>query len=187
MDSESQKALIVGLGNPGMRYASTRHNLGQMVLFSFAKKHALSFKKERDLKGEVAKGDWKAGKVFLLFPTTFMNLSGQAVRKTMSFYKITIDDVLILSDDAALPFGTLRFRKKGSAGGHNGLKSIEECLGINEYQRLKFGIGQPSATYLEDYVLKPFTKEEQEKIPEITAQGINFIEEWLFQEMKEHA
>lgn len=187
MDSESQKALIVGLGNPGKKYDSTRHNLGQKVLFAFAKKHSLSFKKESDLKGEIAKGNWKDGKIFLLFPTTYMNLSGKAVRKTMSFYKVATDEVLILSDDAALPFGTLRFRRRGSAGGHNGLKSIEECLGTKEYQRLKFGIGQAAVDYLEDYVLKPFTKEEQEKIPEIITQGVNFIEEWLFQEMKEHA
>lgn len=187
MDSESQKALIVGLGNPGKKYDSTRHNLGQMVLSAFAAKHSLAFKKERDLKGEIAKGNWKGGKVFLLFPTTYMNLSGQAVKKTMSFYKIPTDEVLILSDDVALPFGTLRFRKKGSAGGHNGLKSIEESLGTQEYQRLKLGIGEPSVGYLEDYVLMPFTKEEQEKIPEITTQAVNFIEEWLFQEIKEHA
>ncbi len=187
INSASQKALIIGLGNPGMKYNSTRHNLGQLVLFSFARKHALFFKKERDVKGEVAKGNWKDGKVFLLFPTTYMNLSGQAVRKTMNFYKITIDEVLVLSDDVALPFGTLRFRRKGSAGGHNGLKSIEECLGTDAYQRLKLGIGEPSLGCLEDYVLKPFTNEEQKKIPEITTQGINFIEEWLFQEIKENA
>lgn len=170
-----------------MQYAFTRHNLGQMLLFSFARKHGFSFKKEKELKGEIAKGNWKEGKVFLLFPTTYMNLSGSAVRKTMNFYKITIDELLILSDDVALPFGTLRFRKKGSAGGHNGLKNIEESLGTNQYQRLKLGIGEPPFGCLEEYVLNPFTKEEQEKIPEITAQGIHFIEEWLFQEMKEHA
>ncbi len=186
MDSKSKKALIVGLGNPGKKYDLSRHNLGQMVLFAFAKKHSLTFKKEGDLKGKIAKGSWKSGKVFLLFPTTYMNLSGQAVRKTMSFYKIPAEEVLILSDDAALPFGTLRYRKKGSAGGHNGLKSIEESLGSQEYQRLKLGIGEPEVGYLEDYVLAPFTKEEQEKIPEITTQVVEFIDEWLFQEMKEH-
>ncbi|MEM8727495.1 MAG: aminoacyl-tRNA hydrolase [Chlamydiota bacterium] len=187
MDSERQKVLITGLGNPGTNYERTRHNLGRTVLFSFAGKHALAFRKARELKGEIATGNWQDGKVFLLFPTTYMNLSGQAVRKTMRFYKITIDAVLILSDDIALPFGTLRFRTKGSAGGHNGLKSIEECIGTNQYQRLKLGIGEPSADSLEDYVLKPFTKEEQEKIPEIAARGIKFIEEWLVREIKEHA
>lgn len=181
------EALIVGLGNPGKKYENTRHNLGQMVLFAFAEKYGLSFKKESDLKGEIAKGDVKGKKVVFLFPTTYMNLSGQAVKKTMSFYKIPQEKVLILSDDAALPFGTLRYREKGSAGGHNGLKNIEECLGNQDYQRLKLGIGEPLVGYLEDYVLAPFSKEEQEKIPEIATESIGFIEEWLFQEMKEHA
>ena len=165
-----------------MKYDATRHNFGQMVLFAFAKKHSLSFKKEKGLKGEIAKGDWEGKRIFLLFPITYMNLSGQAVRQTICFYKIAIDKILILSDDVALPFGTFRFRKKGSAGGHNGLKSIEAYLGTSEYQRFKLGIGKSSIDCLEDYVLKPFTEEEQKKIPEITAQGIHFIEEWLFQE-----
>lgn len=187
MNSKSEKALIVGLGNPGKKYDKTRHNLGQMVLSALAQRCALSFKKERDLGGEIARGEWKGKKLFLLFPTTYMNLSGQTVRKTMQFFKIPLEDVLILSDDIALPFGTLRFRDKGSAGGHNGLKNIEEQLGTQEYQRLKLGVDEPTVGYLEDYVLAPFTKEEQEKIPEITIQAIKFIEEWLFQERKEHA
>ena len=187
MESESKKALIVGLGNPGKKYESTRHNLGQMVLSAFADKYLLPFKKESTLRGEVAKGTVKEGKVFLLFPTTYMNLSGQAVRKTMDFFKLSREETLILSDDVALPFGTLRFREKGSAGGHNGLKDIEEKLGTQEYQRPRLGVGVPAVGYLEDYVLAPFTKEEQEKIPEILTQAVTFIEEWLFQEIKEHA
>lgn len=187
MESERKSALIVGLGNPGKKYEMTRHNLGQMVLDAFAEKYQLSFKKESALKGELAKGTVKERKVFLLFPTTYMNLSGQAVQKTMDFFKLSKEEVLILSDDVALPFGTLRFREKGSSGGHNGLKDIEEKLGTQEYQRLRLGVGEPSVGYLEDYVLAPFTKDEQEKIPEVTTQAVTFIEEWLFQEMKEHA
>ncbi|MCB1082365.1 MAG: aminoacyl-tRNA hydrolase [Chlamydiia bacterium] len=187
MESESQKVLIVGLGNPGKKYEKTRHNLGQMVLDAFAQKLSFSFKKERDLKGEVAKGMWKEKKVFLLFPTTYMNLSGEAVLKTMQFYKIELDRILILSDDVALPFGSLRYRKRGSSGGHNGLKDIERCLGTQDYHRLKLGIGEPALIPLDEYVLAPFTKEEQEKIPEMTTQALNLIEEWTFQEMKEHA
>jgi PTH1 family peptidyl-tRNA hydrolase len=187
MESERQRALIVGLGNPGKKYELTRHNLGQMVLSAFAAKHQWPFKKESMLKGDVAKGMVKEGKVFLLFPTTYMNLSGQAVRKTMDFFDLSRAETLILSDDVALPFGTLRFRERGSAGGHNGLKDIEEKLGTQEYQRLRLGVGEPSFGTLEDYVLAPFTKEEQEKIPEILTRAVTFIEEWLFQEMKEHA
>jgi peptidyl-tRNA hydrolase, PTH1 family len=184
MQSESKKALIVGLGNPGKKYAFTRHNFGQMVLYAFAEKHHFSFKKEREFKSEVAKGTWKEGKLFLLFPTTYMNLSGQAVRKTVDFYKISLEDILIISDDAALPFGTHRFRSSGSSGGHNGLKSIEEALGTQNYQRLKLGVGEPLVGFLEDYVLSPFTKEEQEKLPEMITQGVTFLEEWLSREPK---
>jgi PTH1 family peptidyl-tRNA hydrolase len=186
LNSESEKVLIVGLGNPGKKYEMTRHNLGQMVLSAFAQRCAFPFKKERSLKGEIAHGDLKGKKLYLLFPTTYMNLSGESVSKTIQFFKIPLKGVLVLSDDVALPFGTLRFRTKGSAGGHNGLKNIEEHLGTDEYQRLKLGVSEPIIGSLEDYVLAPFTKEEQEKIPEITTQAINFIEEWLFQEMKEH-
>jgi len=184
MESESRKELIVGLGNPGKKYEFTRHNFGQMVLYAFAEKNHFSFKKEREFKGEVAKGTWKKGKIFLLFPTTYMNLSGQAVRKIVDFYKISLENILIISDDAALPFGNHRFRDKGSAGGHNGLKSIEESLGTQDYQRLKLGVGEPLVGFLEDYVLSPFTKEEQEKLPEMITQGVTFLEEWLSREPK---
>ncbi|MGE0199174.1 MAG: aminoacyl-tRNA hydrolase [Simkaniaceae bacterium] len=182
MDSEDHKSLIVGLGNPGEKYTFTRHNFGQRVLYAFAEKHRFSFKKEREFKGEIAKGTWKGGKLFLLFPTTYMNLSGQAARALINFYKISLEDVLIISDDIALPFGSYRFRTKGTAGGHNGLKSIEECLGTQDYQRLKMGIGEPLVGFLEDYVLSPFTKEEQEKLPEMITQGVTFLEEWLSKE-----
>ncbi|MCB1107376.1 MAG: aminoacyl-tRNA hydrolase [Chlamydiia bacterium] len=182
-----ERALIVGLGNPGKKYEMTRHNLGQMVLFAFASRHQLIFKKDRELQGEIAQGTVKDKRVSLLFPTTFMNLSGQAVRKAMDFYKIDREGILVISDDVDLPFGTLRLRDKGSAGGHNGLKDIEENLKSQDYKRLRLGIGKPLVGYLEDYVLAPFTKEEQEKIPEFTTQAIDVIEEWLFQEMKEHA
>ena len=174
--------LIVGLGNPGKKYDLTRHNFGQMVLYAFAEKHHFSFKKEREFKGEIARGRWKEERVLLLFPTTYMNLSGQAVRKTVSFYKIPIEDLLIISDDAALPFGTLRSRNSGSAGGHNGLKSIEESLGTRDYPRLKLGVGEATVGLLEDHVLSPFTKEEQEKLPEMITQGVRYLEEWLSRE-----
>ena len=187
MESKSKKALIVGLGNPGKQYELTRHNFGQMVLSAFAEKHQLSFKKESALKGEVAKGTVKEGKVYLLFPTTYMNLSGASVLKTLKYFEIPREELLILSDDVDLPFGTLRYRPKGSAGGHNGLKDIEQKIGTQEYQRLKLGIGEAEHGYLEAYVLAPFTKDEQKKIPEITTQAIEFIEEWLFQETKEPA
>ena len=178
-----EKVLIVGLGNPGKEYEKTRHNLGQQVLFAFAQKRSLSFKKERDVQGQVAIGNWENTKLILLFPATYMNLSGKAVRQMMHFYKIALEDILILLDDADLPFGALRFRKSGSSGGHNGLRSIEESLKTLTYQRLKLGIGRTENGSLKDHVLSPFTEEEQEKIPEIAAQALGAIEGWLLEEI----
>ncbi|MCB1084662.1 MAG: aminoacyl-tRNA hydrolase [Chlamydiia bacterium] len=185
MKRERTAALIVGLGNPGQKYALTRHNLGQMVLQAFAEKHQLSFKKERDLKGEVARGTVQGVKVTLLFPTTYMNLSGSSVGKTLRYFQIPREHLLVLSDDVAIPFKALRMRERGSSGGHNGLKDIEEVLGTQEYARLRLGVGEPTHHSLEDYVLAPFTKEELKEIPEMTAQAIDQIEGWLFPEMKE--
>lgn len=179
MISESKKKLIVGLGNPGEKYSLTRHNFGQMVLYAFAEKHHFSFKKARELKGEVANGMWNGEKLLLLFPMTYMNLSGESVRKTMGFYKIALEDLLVISDDVALSFGTFRDRERGSSGGHNGLKSIEENLNTPNYHRLRMGVGEPSVGFLEDYVLSFFTEEEQKKLPEIISQGVRFLEEWL--------
>lgn len=177
--SEGSKRLIVGLGNPGKRYALTRHNLGQILLYAFANIYHFSFKKERALQGELAQGISEDKTLFLLFPLTYMNLSGEAVRKVMHFYKIERDNLLVLVDDADLPFGALRFRDKGRCGGHNGLRSIESHLGSPHYQRLKMGIGRPDEAPLEHYVLSPFTKDEQKQLPEITDRGVTCLTDWL--------
>lgn len=184
-EESGKKALIVGLGNPGEAYQKTRHNLGQMVLSAFAKKHQLSFKRERAVKGQLAKGEVGERRVFLLFPTTYMNLSGGAVIKALRFCNLSIKELLVLSDDSALPFGMLRYRPKGSSGGHNGLKDIAEKLGTQEYARLRLGIGEPSLISLERYVLQRFTEEEEKKIDEIAAEASCFIEEWLSREKEE--
>ena len=184
MDRESDKRLVVGLGNPGKKYGMTRHNFGQMVLYAFAEKHHFLFKKERKFLGEISQGVWNKERLFLLFPTTYMNLSGRAVRKSVDFYKIPLERVLILSDDVALPFGSFRLRKRGSAGGHNGLKSVEEAVGTRDYSRLRLGVGEGEVGVLEEYVLAPFTKEEQEQLPKMIAQGVICLEEWLSVEQK---
>ena len=187
MEGNSREALIIGLGNPGKKYEHTRHNLGQRVLFSFAEKYQLSFKKQSVLKGKIARGIVKEKRVLLLFPITYINLSGQAVRNTIHFFKLSLEEILVLSDDIALPFGILRFRKKGRSGGHNGLKDIEDKLETQDYQRLRLGIGKGDIDCFKEHVLAPFTTEEKEKIPEIITQAVIFIEGWLFQKMKEHA
>ncbi|HNG85237.1 MAG TPA: aminoacyl-tRNA hydrolase [Bacteroidia bacterium] len=159
------KFLIAGLGNPGAEYAGTRHNIGFGVLDFIAQQHACTFSNTR----YAHLSEWRhRGKpVFLIKPTTYMNLSGKAVQYWMQAEKIAIENILVIADDIALPFGTLRLRAKGSDGGHNGLKSIQECLNNTNYARLRFGVGSnfPKGRQA-DYVLGSWDSEELAAIPE---------------------
>ncbi len=158
------KYLLVGLGNIGPEYADTRHNIGFMVLNYLAKKHEAQFDVGRH--AFVTEIKYKGKSFTLVKPTTYMNLSGKAVAHYLSSLKIPVANMLVITDDLAIPFGKLRMRAKGSAGGHNGLKHIEETLGNNEYARLRFGVGSnyPKGRQV-DYVLSPFSNEEQEQLP----------------------
>lgn len=158
------KHLIVGLGNIGAEYVGTRHNIGFMILDAFAQASNISFSTQRC--GDVGTGRIKNQQVVLLKPSTYMNLSGNAVRYWKDKEGIDIDHILVLVDDIALPFGAIRMRSGGSDAGHNGLKSIAECLGTNAYPRLKFGIGNdfPRGCQI-DYVLGHFTPEQREALP----------------------
>jgi len=160
------KFLLVGLGNIGPEYAETRHNVGFMVLDELARQHQTSFEISRH--AFVAEIKHKGKSYTLVKPTTYMNLSGKAVSHYLTTLKIPVSNMLVITDDLALPFGKLRMRAKGSAGGHNGLKHIEETLGSNEYARLRFGIEAnfPKGRQV-DYVLSPFYAEEQEQLPAI--------------------
>jgi len=153
------KYLIAGLGNIGDEYANTRHNIGFLILDAFAKASNISFKPDR--LASVAEVKYK-GKTFVLIkPSTFMNLSGKAVNYWLQAEKIPLENLLVITDDLALPLGTLRLKKKGSDGGHNGLKSIQETLNTTEYARLRFGIGcDYSKGKQVDYVLGNWSKEE---------------------------
>lgn len=133
------KYLIVGLGNIGAEYAETRHNIGFKVLDALAEASNAVFTTARY--GAVAEMKVRGRTVLLLKPSTYMNLSGKAVRYWLEAEKIPLENLLVVSDDIALPFGTLRMRPKGSAGGHNGLKNIAELLGTEEYARMRFGVG----------------------------------------------
>jgi PTH1 family peptidyl-tRNA hydrolase len=159
------KYLIVGLGNIGPDYENTRHNIGFMVLDAFAKASNVVFQSKRY--GFVAETRLKNKSLLLLKPSTFVNLSGNAVRYWLQKEKIPIENLLVIVDDLALPFGTLRLKSKGSDGGHKGLKNIQEVLGTQHYARLRFGIGDdyPSGSRV-DYVLSDFTDEEKELLPE---------------------
>ncbi len=158
------KYLIAGLGNIGVEYAQTRHNIGFMVLDALAKEHNLTFDSGRHAFYAVLKH--KGRSLYCIKPTTYMNLSGKAVQHWLTAEKIPLENLLVIMDDLAIPFGKLRMRKKGSAAGHNGLKDIEQKLGTNQYCRLRFGIGDdyPRGRQV-DYVLGEFFDEEQIELP----------------------
>jgi PTH1 family peptidyl-tRNA hydrolase len=166
--------LIAGLGNIGPEYADTRHNIGFMILNELVKQENTKFYSERlayysDIK-------YKGRTLYLIKPTTFMNHSGKAVSYWMKTLKIPIENVLVLVDEIALPFGTLRLKPKGSAGGHNGLKSVEALLGNSEYARLRFGVGNdfPKGQQV-NYVLDGFDKDELPALPELIDRAIEMI------------
>ena len=169
--------LIVGLGNIGVEYANTRHNMGFMVLDAWAQASNILFESGRY--GSTATISFKGRKFTLLKPSTYMNLSGKAVRYWMNELKIPLENLLVLSDDLNIPFGTLRLRKNGSAGGHNGLTNINELIGTQDYARIRLGIGNEFGRGQQvGYVLGELSKEEQEQMPEICKRTIEGIKAW---------
>ena len=159
------KYLIVGLGNIGEEYAGTRHNLGFMMLDAFADALNATWADKRY--GFVAKCRVKNAEMVLLKPTTYMNLSGNAVRYWLQQEKIPVENMLVLVDDLNLPFGTIRIRKQGSNGGHNGLGNIQSVLGTENYARVRFGIGNNFSRGAQcNFVLGKWTEEEQKLLPE---------------------
>lgn len=154
--------LIVGLGNVGNKYTFTRHNAGFMLADSIALNNNLSFKEMPRLKCLITNLRNENGEFLIIKPTTFMNLSGEAVRAVIDYYKISIEDILIIYDDISLPLGKIRFRMNGSDGGHNGIKSIIQHIGTQDFARLKIGIGPQPNLPSEVFVLQNFSKEELE-------------------------
>ena len=168
------KYLVVGLGNPGEKYAQTRHNIGFLVLDEFAKSREGSF--TTDKLGDISKVKFKGRTIVLLKPSTFMNLSGKAVNYWMQAEKIPVENILIITDDLALPFGTLRMKGKGSDGGHNGLKDIQAVLNSQQYARLRFGVGNEFEKGRQvDYVLGEWDSQERETLDERIKQATEFI------------
>ena len=169
--------IIVGLGNPGEKYDNTRHNCGFLTIDALAKKHNLDFQESKQ-KALVAKGVINGEKVILAKPLTFMNLSGESVRALTDYYKVDYEsEVIIVYDDISLPVGNLRIRKKGSAGGHNGIKSIISHLGSDNFIRIKVGVGEKPKGYdLADYVLGHFSSEEQVMMQEAFNKGAEAVE-----------
>ena len=169
--------LIVGLGNIGVEYANTRHNMGFMVLDAWAQASNSVFESGRY--GSMTTVSFKGSRFHLLKPSTYMNLSGKAVRYWMNELKIPIENILVISDDLNIPFGTLRLRKNGSAGGHNGLPNITELNGSQEYARIRVGIGNEFGRGQQvGYVLGALAKEELEQMPEISKRVIAGVKAW---------
>lgn len=152
--------LVVGLGNPGRKYKDTKHNIGFMCLDLYAEQNNLKFKKENKFNGE----SLKEGNLILLKPHTFMNLSGQSIRSVMDYYDVDTEDVIIIYDDLALPLGKLRLREKGSAGGHNGIKSVISHVGTQEFKRIRVGIDSNPLIDTKNYVLGKFSKQERKEL-----------------------
>ncbi|EIF2087352.1 aminoacyl-tRNA hydrolase [Clostridium perfringens] len=157
--------LIVGLGNPGKQYEQTRHNIGFDVIDYMANKYNIDVNREK-FKGICGEGFIENKKVILLKPLTYMNLSGESIRELANFYKLEDDEIIVVYDDISLDIGRLRIREKGSAGGHNGIKSIIQNLGGDKFQRVKVGVGQPKDN-LVNHVLGKFSKEDREHIEKV--------------------
>ena len=158
--------VIVGLGNPGKKYENTRHNIGFAAIDYIAEKEGININTGKH-KALVGSGYIDGVKVLLVKPQTFMNLSGESLRQIMDFYKLEPEDFLVIFDDIDLDVGRIRIRRKGSAGGHNGIKSIISHLGSMEFPRIKIGVGaKPPGYDLADYVLGHFSKADQEILQE---------------------
>lgn len=170
--------LIVGLGNPGREYENTRHNIGFQTIDKYASKLGVSISKSKfnGLYGEtMVSGD----KVILLKPQSYINLSGEVIRKFVDFYKINIDDILIIHDDLDLEVGTYKIKQKGSSGGHNGLKNIELHLGTQEYKRIKIGISNNKNIDTKDYVLGKLSNEEEKQLNEVKNDILDILDDYL--------
>lgn len=167
--------LIAGLGNIGEKYCFTRHNAGFMVLDKWALKDGFTFKEDKKLKCLIAKNR----DILFIKPTTFMNLSGEAVRAVMDYYKIDTKDLLIIYDDIALDLGKIRFRANGSDGGHNGIKSIIKHVASKDFDRLKIGIGPQPNIPSENFVLANFQKDQLDILKEVLNKSIEAVEFYL--------
>ena len=169
--------LIVGLGNPGKKYEHTRHNMGFDVVDLFAEKAQVDIDKEA-FKGLVGRGKVFEEDIYILKPQTYMNLSGESVREIVNYFKIDLDDIIVVYDDMALEPGKIRLRASGSSGGHKGMQNIIEQLGSEDIKRIRVGIGEPTYDTI-DYVLSKPTKDEKPLIEESINEAVEAIKTYL--------
>ncbi|MFP7300262.1 aminoacyl-tRNA hydrolase [Neobacillus niacini] len=171
--------LIVGLGNPGKQYEKTRHNIGFEVIDELSDSLSIPLNQSK-FKGLYGMGFHKGEKVILLKPLTYMNLSGEAIRGVMDYYQIELEDLVIIYDDLDLPAGKIRLRQKGSAGGHNGIKSTVAHLGTQEFNRIRIGIDRPrNGMKVPDYVLGRFQEDESGLVKEAVQKSAEACKTWL--------
>ena len=175
--------LIVGLGNPGKEYKNTRHNIGFEAIDVISKKYKIEVNRIK-FKGVYGETFIGREKVILLKPSTYMNLSGESIRAVMDFYKVSQENVLVIYDDISLEVGRLRIRDKGSAGGHNGIKSIISHMGTEEFGRIKIGVGQPNGDLVK-YVLGNLAKEERKILDEVLETVVSATEVIIKEDVKE--
>lgn len=175
--------LLVGLGNPGKEYENTRHNAGFMCLDEFVDKtdEMEDWMQKKDLKCLLSSGRVGGSRVIAIKPTTFMNLSGEAVRATLDFYKIDITNVVVIHDELDIDFGQIRLRRGGSAAGHNGIKSVIQHIG-EDFGRIRIGVGPktPEKIKSEDFVLQNFSADQQEQLPNLKRETLAIINEYLY-------
>lgn len=168
--------LIIGLGNIGAKYQFTRHNVGFMVVDYLALNNSESFRENTKLKSLITKIRLNGEDTLLVKPTTYMNLSGEALRAVMDYYKIPIENTLVVYDDLSLDFGKIRFRPSGSDGGHNGIKSLISHAGTNKFSRVKIGVGPQMGLPSEVFVLQNFSKEQMDGLKSIITKVAESIE-----------
>jgi peptidyl-tRNA hydrolase, PTH1 family len=167
--------LLVGLGNPGARYQWTRHNAGFMVLDRLSHLAGIPFAKKGS-SGLSGEGFWQGQRLILLKPQTFMNLSGRSIAEVARFHKIPCEDIVVVHDDLDIPFGSVRLKKGGGHGGHNGLRSIFSDFGARDFIRLRIGIGRPVRGDVVDYVLQPFSGKEMESLASVLDGAVDTLE-----------
>lgn len=180
---KSRNILLVGLGNPGKEYDLTRHNVGFLCVDEFVSKtdEMSDWIAKKDLKCHVSTGQIAENRVIAIKPTTFMNLSGEAVQAVAQFYKIPADNIIVIHDELDIDFGQIRLRMTGSSAGHNGIKSVSQHIGEN-YGRIRIGVGpkKPARIKSEDFVLQRFSEEESQQLSNLAREVIAILSEYLY-------
>lgn len=171
--------LIIGLGNPGLNYSGSRHNIGFETVKSLAKSAKIYLKKEKGIKALTGKGLIGSSEIMLALPLTFMNLSGEAVKLLANKHKVKLGDILVVCDDLDLEFGRIKIRAAGSSAGHRGIESIINHFQARDFNRLRIGIGRPQNKEVSDFVLSKFNRQERSCIPGIINKAVICCKEWV--------